>query len=75
MRPKTYRAVRIPFTGAVGTECTTLRGEASGCTGPVSACVGIIVLVLAELLAWIIGPAEAPEIDLAEVESPEALRG
>ena len=72
MRPKTYRAVRIPFTGAVGTECTTSGGEASCCTGSVSFCVGIIVFVLAELLAWIIGPAEAPEIDLAEVESPEA---
>jgi hypothetical protein len=37
--------------------------------------MGIIVPVLAELLAWIIGPAEAPEIDLAEVEAPEALNG
>jgi len=72
MRSKTYRAAKIPFTGAVGTGCTTLRSEASGGNGPVSACMGIIVLVLAELLAWIIGPAEAPEIDLAEVES---LRG
>ena len=74
MRPKTYRAAKIPFTVAVGTESTTLRGEASGCTGSVSPCVGIIVFVLAELLAWIIGPAEAPEIDLAEVESPQELR-
>jgi hypothetical protein len=73
MRPKTCRVAKIPFTGAVGTGSTTLRGEPSGCTGSVSACVGIIVFALAELLAWIIGPAEAPEIDLAEVESPEAF--
>ena len=51
MRPKTYRAAKIPFTVAVGTESTTLRGEASGCTGSVIACVGIIGFVLAEFLA------------------------
>jgi len=75
MRPKTYRAAEIPLAGTFGTGCPAVRGEASNDNGPMSACVGIVVFVLAELLAWIIGPAEAPEIDLAEVESPEALRG
>lgn len=51
MRPKTYRTAKVPFTGAVGTGGTTLRGEASGCTGSVIACVGIIGFVLAEFLA------------------------
>jgi len=72
MRPKTYRAAKIPLTAVVGTERTPLREEASGGNGLVSACVGIVVFVLVELLAWIIGPAETPEIDLGEVES---LRG
>jgi len=72
MRAETYRAADIPLTGTVGTGCPAVRGEASGGTGLVSAFVGIVFFVLAEFLAWVIGPAEAPEIDLAEVES---LRG
>jgi hypothetical protein len=75
MRPETYRAANIPLTGTVGTGCPAVRGEASAGNGPVSACVGIVVFVLAELLAWVIGPAEAPEIDLAEVDLPKALSG
>jgi hypothetical protein len=62
----------MPLTGAVGIGSPAAREEASGGTGPVDACAGIVVFVLVELLAWVIGSAEAPEIDLAEVES---LRG
>jgi len=70
-----YRAAKIPATGTVGTDHPAARGQTPGGSGRVNACVGIVVFVLAELLARVIGPAEPPEIDLAEVESPEALRG
>ena len=75
MRAEMYRAANSPLTGTIGTGRPAVRGEGSNGNGPVSACAGIVIFVLAELLAWVIGPAEAPEIDLAEVESPEALRG
>lgn len=69
MRPKTYRVAKMPSTGAVRTGRAAVRGENSGGNGLVTTCVGIVVFVLAEFLAWIIGPGEAPEIDLAEVDS------
>jgi hypothetical protein len=72
MRAKRYCVANIPLTGNVGTGCPAVRKEASGGNARVSVYVGLVVLVLAEFLAWVIGPVEAPEIDLAEVES---LRG
>jgi hypothetical protein len=38
-----------------------------------NAWLGVLVAFLARALAWIVGPAEAPEIELAEVEQARML--
>jgi hypothetical protein len=38
-----------------------------------NAWLGVLVALLARSLAWMVGPAEAPEIDLAEVEQAGML--
>ncbi len=73
MKPNTYPADEAYRVRAFESWLATGKAKPSSRTGAMHAWLGVVVALLARLLAWMVGPAEAPEIELAEVEQARML--
>jgi hypothetical protein len=73
MRPGAYLSSEPDPVSPPRAGLATVDGKPRFRTGPVSAWLGACVALLAQSLAWMVGPAEAPEIELAEVEQARLL--
>ncbi|HYA02206.1 MAG TPA: hypothetical protein VEI04_03745 [Syntrophobacteria bacterium] len=66
----TNKAYRV---SAAGAGLATVEAKPAARTSAMNAWLGVLVALLARSLAWMIGSAEAPEIELAEVEQARML--
>jgi hypothetical protein len=73
MRPGAYPVSEPYRVCAPGAGLATAEAKPLARTSPMNAWLGVLVALLARSLAWMVGPAEAPEIELAEVEQAGML--
>jgi hypothetical protein len=73
MRPGAYPPSKPYRVCAPGAGLATAAAKPLSRTSPMNAWLGVLVALLARSLAWMVGPAEAPEIELAEVEQAGML--
>lgn len=73
MRPGVFPANKAYRVCAAGAGLATMEAEPPARTSSINAWLGVLVALLAQSLVWIVGPAEAPEIELAEVERAPML--
>jgi hypothetical protein len=73
MKPGTYPANNAYRVCAFGSGLAAMEARPPSRTSTMNAWLGVLVALLAQSLAWIVGPAEAPEIELAEVEQTRIL--